>query len=300
MTNDEKLKKLNSDLEVIQRDVDASDVEWELKERLALYRGDDRVISFKDYQKEFKDYNKKGLASGLGKLDELVEGFHRGDLITVTAPTGMGKTSFCQFLTSNFSKVGVKSLWFSYEVPVVKLLQKFGENIPEGYTPKILTDRKMIWIETRIIEAIAKYNTSVVFIDHLHYLFDMSFAKNASLAIGDIMRDLKILAKKYNVVIFIIAHTTKIGENDIVSLNSLRDSSFVGQESDYVIALWRVQKKQNLSDKQEFGIVYEDSTVISVVKNRYTGSLGAFKTKYEVSTNNYSTNLVDYDQSDLS
>ena len=295
----DNIQELYSDLEGIQKEMATEDQEWQLKERLASYKGDDRVISFKEYASEVKDYNKKGLATGLVKLDEMIEGFHRGDLIAITAPTGAGKTSFCQFLTSQFSKKSVKSLWFSYEVPIEKLIIKFGNDVPDGFTPKVLTDRSLTWIETRIVESIVKYKTSIIFIDHLHYLFDMTFTKNPSLVIGDIMRNLKILARKYNIVIFIIAHMTKIRDDEVIGLNSIRDSSFVGQESDYVIALWRATLEQNSKETGRKEIIYDgNKTVISVIKNRYTGALGNIITYYE--NNNYSTEFMSYGESDIS
>ena len=56
------------------------------------------------------------------------------------------------------------------------------------------------WIEEKIIEGIAKYNTKVIFIDQLDFI--VAFGKeNRADMIGKVMRDLKGLAKKWNVVI---------------------------------------------------------------------------------------------------
>ena len=46
------------------------------------------------------------------------------------------------------------------------------------------------------------------------------------------MRNLKIIAKKYDIAIFIMAHTGKSREDGTVGIDNIRDSSFVAQESD--------------------------------------------------------------------
>lgn len=283
----ETLQELESQLESLEKEYSGVKLDLQFQEALKMYRGEDEIISFQKYRELNKDTNHRGFNSGLTLLDDYINGFHKGDLITITAPTGQGKTSFCQFLTTNFSNQKIKTLWFSYEVPINNFLFKFGKNIPDGYLPKLLTDRSMTWIERKVVEGIVKYNTKVIFIDHLHYLFNLRESKNVSLEIGDIMRQLKIIAKKYSITIFIVAHTGKMNEDGTVGLESIRDSSFVGQESDTVIALWRVKEKQTKIQMQQNGIKYTNETMVSVVKNRAMGTLGSFKTIYSVEDNNY-------------
>lgn len=275
------IEELNQRLSEIEREKRGISLEDALKKEMAEYKGDDEVVSFEEYKKTHADLIKKGFSSGIVLLDGIIDGFHEGDLITITSSTGMGKTSWCQFLTCSFSKIGIKSLWFSYEVPTINFLAKFGDDLPDGYLPKILIDRKMVWIERKIVEGIVKFGIKVVFIDHLHYLFNLGESRNVSLEIGEIMRSLKIIAKKYNITIFIISHTKKVDDMGIIGLDSLRDSSFTGQESDYVIALWRIKEKQTRKDIEEFGLQYRNETIISVIKNRYNGQLKSFKLYYK-------------------
>lgn len=274
------IKDLERELEQVEQQSSELQLENNIRQTLLSYKGEDEVISFADYRKiELENPPKKPFISGLKELDDLLD-FGEEELITITAPTGMGKTTYCAYLTKKFAEQGLKSLWFCYENSNASLLEKFGDKIPEGYLPKTLTDRSIIWIERRIVEGLAKFNTKVVFIDHLHYLIDMNGTRNMSLVIGDIMRQLKILSKKYKITIFIVAHTTKIAEDSIVGLDSIRDSSFIGQESDAVIALWRVRQRQKRIEMQENGIIYTNETMIAVVKNRKTGRLGSFKMVY--------------------
>jgi RecA-family ATPase len=92
------------------------------------------------------------------------------------------------------------------------------------------------------MESFAKYNTRVVFIDHLHYLFDIQKSRNPSLDIGAIIRRLKGIAVNNEFVIFLLCHTSK-AKDENESYESIRDSSFVAQESDCVIMVKRTPEE---------------------------------------------------------
>lgn len=104
--------------------------------------------------------------------------------------------------------------------------------------PKILKSADLGWLENRILEGFQKYNTRVVFLDHLHYLFDLARTKSPSIEIGQVIRRLKMLAVRENLIIFLMCHTNKNGTENL-SYQSIRDSSFVSQESDCVLMVKR-------------------------------------------------------------
>ena len=92
------------------------------------------------------------------------------------------------------------------------------------------------------MESFTKYNTRIVFIDHLHYLFDIQRSRNPSLDIGAIIRQLKGIAVDNEFVIFLLCHTSK-AKDDNENYESIRDSSFVAQESDCVIMVKRTPEE---------------------------------------------------------
>jgi len=194
------------------------------EKELASYDKEDKVISFKEMQ-ELAEKNKAhifAVKSALPSFDGMIGGFEGGELNVISGKTGGGKTLFAQTLTKNFSDQGIRSLWFSYEMPPYNFLKRFP-NIPEAYMPQILTAKDPRWIEARIWEAKLKYDTRIVFIDHLHYLVDMARMQNMSIEIGEIMRSLKKIAIKHNIVLFLIAHTKMTNEDDELGLGSVRD-----------------------------------------------------------------------------
>ena len=179
--------------------------------------------------------------SKLPSLDRVIENFHDGELIAVSGPTKNGKTLLCQSFTKAFSEQQYYSLWFSYEVTPRGFLNCFDStDLPLFYMPEALKARSLEWVEGKIVQGLEKKNTRIVFIDHLHYLFDLVQRANVSLTIGNVIRRLKALAVSHHLIIFLLCHTTKPGgEGTELSYNSIRDSSFVSQESDSVFMIQR-------------------------------------------------------------
>jgi hypothetical protein len=181
-----------------------------------------------------------------------------GELVTISGPTKNGKTLLAQTLTVNFYKQKSPALWFTYEVPARQFLSQFPE-LPTIYMPSKLKAHALDWLEDRIMESFLKYHTRITFIDHLHYLVDMARMKSPSIEIGTVVRRLKGIAVANEFVIFLLCHTTKGKQDGMLSYESIRDSSFVSQESDTVFMVQR---------KPDFG---ENAARLRVEFHRRTG-----------------------------
>lgn len=209
------------------------------------YKGDDEIITSLDMQDIIrKEPVLKTFNSKIPSLDMAIKGFEPGELVAVSGPTKGGKTLFGQTLTINFEQQDVRSLWFSYELTSRQFLNRFDE-IPFFLMPKKLKPYALDWLQERILEAIVKHSIQVVFIDHLHFLFDMAQSRNASIQIGQIIRWLKTLALELNIVVFILCHFQKIPLDREPDHTNIRDSSFISQESDTGLILWRVKSSEN-------------------------------------------------------
>ncbi len=209
------------------------------------YKGDDEIITSHDMQDIIrKEPILKTFDSKIPSLDLAIKGFEPGEIIAVSGPTKGGKTLLGQTLTVNFEQQDVRSLWFSYELTPRQFLNRFDE-IPFFLLPKKLKPYALDWLQERILEAIVKHSIQVVFIDHLHFLFDMAQSRNTSIQIGQIIRWLKTLALELNIVIFILCHFQKIPLDHEPDHTNIRDSSFISQESDTGLILWRVKSSEN-------------------------------------------------------
>jgi archaellum biogenesis ATPase FlaH len=207
------------------------------------YEGEDQVVSSHEIQDELSLHSESvtHLKSLIPSLDYYIDGFRDGELITVSGPTKQGKTLLCQSLTVSFVKQQYFPLWFSFEVPYRQFLNQFRE-VPLIYMPKKLRPHALTWFKERTEEAFLKYHTRIIFIDHLHYLIDLARLRNPSIEIGQIIRQLKTLSVEKNYIIFLLCHTTKGASDPDVSYESIRDSSFISQESDCVLMIKRTPK----------------------------------------------------------
>lgn len=242
-------------------------------DRLALevmqnYNGADKLVSVYDLYDKIKNETQPeiNIHTGLPSLDKCTTGINPGNLVVISAPTGAGKTKLCETITAGMIRQKIYSTWFTFEVPPRQLITRFGLQLPMFYLPQEITDNTLEWVERRIVEGIAKYDTKAVFIDHLHYLLPPGKIVNSSLELGGIVRQIKLMAIKHDVAIFLVAHTRKAMGSEKLTLDSIRDSSFIAQEADFVFMLDREK------DDSHGTAAYTDLTVLAVLKNRKTGA----------------------------
>ena len=207
--------------------------------------------------------------SGFETLDEYMKGFRLGELVTISGITKHGKTEFCRTLTRNFVRQGHNPLWISFEENAREFLHKFKDQSRDllFYMPDKLEIYNPDWCIDAILTAKKQHDIKIVFIDNLHYLVDIASFKNPSLIIGSVVRKIKRLAIDCGLVIFLVCHIQKVkmeSENDI-DFSLIRDSSFIAQESDAVIFLYRKVKSD--------GIVHMDQSFLKLCFHRYTGCM---------------------------
>ena len=224
---------------------------WNMQERkkkLSEYSGPDRVVTAAEMAAKFANQPDAlvKIKTTIPSLDKACGGWlQSGELYTISGFTKNGKTLLAQTMSVNFADQGEIPLWFSYEVPARQFINQFPRT-PDLFMPLELKPHSMEWVEERIMEALIKYGTRTVFIDHLHYLFDIGRSRNPSLDIGEIVRRLKGWTVKHELIIFLLCHTQqpRMGDSGL-GYEKIRDSSFVAQESDSVFMIARTPTDQN-------------------------------------------------------
>lgn len=225
---------------------------------LVSYSGPDRVISSREFweEEDKKPVIERSYKSGIPSLDQATEGFETGEVWVVSGPPKHGKTLLCDTIGRNFIQNGTNCLWFSFEVTPKKFLAKYkAPGSPIVYIPRERTANNLEWLETKVHEAKLKYECRAVFIDHLHFIADLNqLMKNSSIYIGGVMRFLKQeIALKHNVCVFLVAHLGKITFNNEPEESDIRDSSFVSQEADGTIMVYRrLEKGKKATDENAF------------------------------------------------
>lgn len=268
-----------------------------LEEIEGMLDRNDSVVPMAEAAKRLARTNADYFPIGFSVFDNVMKGgAGPGDLVVISGISGHGKTTFGQTLSWHFNKIGIPQLWFSYEVDVPGLWAKFIDMGVDSeflaFCPLINTSGSIEWIERKIREAILKYNTKVVFIDHLGFLspkisgdkdLPNNLQQNFSLYLGGICRQLKRLAIEKGITIFLMAHVRKTKE---LGMDDIANSAGIAQESDFVFMVERLllgkEKKKFQSpyrDNNDEGELFSEESKVMLVKNRRTGSTKFIKCK---------------------
>ena len=263
------IKQLEGEIKETENEILKAEQLLRLQEVARIYNGEDKLISSMDIVERMKERPAVSFyKTGFAGLDDILGGFLPKQLIVVSAATKSGKTSFCIDLTSRFKEYN--PVWLPFEESAEELIQKFldrEEEPPLFYTPDKMTGDTLLWVEKKVIEAKAKFDSKIIFIDHLHFIVPMT-TERQDLAIGQAMRELKRIARQWNMIVVIIAHLKKTKVETQPDLEDLRDSSFIAQEADTVLMLWRE------SIRKEGKVIITDNVNVSVQANRRTGKTG--------------------------
>jgi replicative DNA helicase len=277
------------------------------------YSGADEIITSHELAKELEktDDSVFRIETGVPSLDRILDGVEVGELGVITGPTGEGKTTLLMTITSNLAKANVGSLWFTLEVTPRQFIQKLvkaNETLPLFFIPKSGFDDvdrafmeefrrtkrrefEMIdWIEYKIIEAKQKSKwehdpwfgreVKAVFIDHIHMIFSVSkVERSISLEIGDMVAEIKQMALKHGVAIFLIAHSKDApdGTNREPRKEDIRDSGLISRLADWIVGVWRIPNSDDGTSSRRKEVNEGDNkSKVRVFKNRRVGRQGFF------------------------
>lgn len=227
----------------------------------------------------------KFISTGIRGLNDLIGGFQNGRLYILSAPTKQGKTTLAQTLMYNMALEGNATMLLEYEMGRTETVQKFmrmdeqlklsGKPSPfEIWTPHELHrgggQLQYLWIYEAIEKAIIEKNIKLVVIDHLHFLIPLKETSNTSFVIGGVVREIKRIGIALNIPIILIAHTTMLKEDKLPDWTDIRDSSFITQEADVVLMMYRAKNKDAAKKVTDDTVtdVYRKKAILSVELNR--------------------------------
>ena len=238
-------------------------------------------------------------------LNNKLYGLRRGELVTLTGGTGLGKSSVTReiehwLITHTQDNVGIIALEEDWRRTVDGILsieanarlyidqvrESFNEEQLNNIFDKIYSgkNKDRVWIHshfgiTNIEEIFSKLRFLIigceckwVVVDHLHMLVSAMVDGDERRAIDNIMTKLRSIVEETGVGLILVSHLRRVEgnrghENGIsVSLSHLRGSQSIAQLSDCVIAL---ERDQQADDPKE-----ANTTHIRVLKSRYTGDVG--------------------------
>jgi len=234
------------------------------------------------------------IKTGILSLDDIMGGFEQGRLYVLSAQTKQGKTTMAQTLLHEMGKQKQAGMIFSYEMGWQEIVEIFGGmDVVDGiktelpvYVPTELHrgggDLQYQWLFEAMAKAKEEKNVSVAVIDHLHFLLPLKDFQNTSFIIGGIVRELKRIAVALKMAIILIAHTQKLNDDKPPDWTNIRDSSFITQEADVVLMMYRIKSKEAAKNQTDESTadVYLNKTILSVELNRLGGRTGKVKMRH--------------------
>lgn len=268
---------------------------------------EDKKLIFKTLEEIENRYKKGGevlgMATGYTKLDRLLNGFKKGELVILAGRPGMGKTvtalNLMDGLADNGNKVLLNELEMteeaigmrrlSYRTNIKSIAIQNGKLTDEEFIKitneynklairgNVYTDcsynQSLLTIMTRAKVIKETKGLDVLIIDYLG-LMEMQVKDTKANAVGEITRGLKILAKKLDINIILLCQLSRNVEGRVDKrpmLSDLRDSGSIEQDADIVIFTYR--------DSYYKREVTEETIELIVAKNR-NGKDGVVKMRY--------------------
>ena len=212
-----------------------------------------------------------GLSTGLATLDSVTRGLQKSDLIIVAARPAMGKTAFVLNLATHVALQGGTVAFFSLEMPREQLMHRIfcaegqidathlarGELDEEEWSRLVKVADRMIKtnlyfddtssttvmdIRTRARRLKAERGLDLIAIDYLQLIQAPGRAENRTLAVAEMTRSLKVLARELSVPIIVLSQLSRATEgrsDKRPMLSDLRESGSIGQDADIVMFLYR-------------------------------------------------------------
>ncbi|MDO4403378.1 MAG: DnaB-like helicase C-terminal domain-containing protein, partial [Clostridiaceae bacterium] len=220
----------------------------------------------------YKDNAESKIQTGLLKLDNDIVGFLDGQLITISAYTGIGKSIFTSQLILNMLKQNKKIDLFSLEMGRSEIINKLVSNGCDIEFNKIYkkelndTEKEKItlyisdFLSTKHLEIYdsigdidniistikrdkLKNNIDIAFIDLINRVSNkLVNPKNRAEYLGELTRRLKLLALQLNIPIVITAQINRVieGRQDKrPTLADIKESGGIAEDSDLVLGLYR-------------------------------------------------------------
>ena len=250
----------------------------------------------------------KGIPTGFSDIDYQLLGLNKGELITIAARSGVGKTTLALNMFTHQVFNGVKAIYFSLEMPKSAVIQKMlsikgkistGKMRQRNFTEEevlrisnitgYLADKdfnifdknsKLAYITSKIREEHLKGKCEIAYIDLINRVTTSKKTGSRAEEIGTMTRELKQLAMELEIPIVILAQINRGAEhrdNKRPLLSDLKESGSIEEDSDVVIGVYRNLKTCDKNTDVEIDYSDDDPdknperVELILLKSRYTG-----------------------------
>lgn len=229
----------------------------------------------------------RGVATGFNALDNILSGLQKSDLILLASRPAMGKSSLATNFAANIAvnqqiPVGIFSLEMSKDQVIDRLIAsqanvdlwrlRTGRLSSEGENNDFVRIQKAMGvlseapiyiddaasIDVLQMRAMARRlqtrcGLGLIIVDYLQLIEPRNPQDNIVRQITDISRSLKILARELNVPVLALSQLSRAVERrapPIPRLSDLRESGSLEQDSDVVLFIYREDRYNDDTDRQ--------------------------------------------------
>ncbi len=258
----------------------------------------------------------RGLPTGFTKLDDLLAGLQKSDLIILAARPSVGKTSLALDIVRNIATkqkkpVGMFSLEMSKEQLVDRMLcseagidlwrmrtgrlsdRAEDDDFPRighaigvlSETPIYIDDSgslNILQLRTKARRLQSEHGLALIVIDYLQLMGSTNGkTENRVQEVAEISRGLKALARELNIPILALSQLSRTVEQSkpaIPKLSHLRESGSIEQDADVVLFIYRKAADRNYR-LEEIPPDERNTAEIHIAKHR-NGPTGMVKTAF--------------------
>jgi len=232
-------------------------------------------------------------------LNELTYGMRYGELVCITAGSGLGKSQVLRevvwhivqetqeniglmFLEESVKKTALSIMSLAANAPLHLPDNVVGEEERKrAFDATLGTNRLFLFdhfgstsidnIVNRVRYMAKGLGCKYVFLDHISIVISAQENGDERKALDEIMTKLRMLVQETNIALIIVSHLKRPAdkgheEGAVTSLAQLRGSASIAQLSDMVIGLERNGQAEDLEIR--------NTTKVRVLKNRYSGTTG--------------------------
>lgn len=232
-------------------------------------------------------------------LNKLTYGIRKGELVMVTAGSGLGKSQFLReivwhilnkttdniglmFLEEGVRKTARSLMSLAVNRPIhLPDVEVTSEELKDAFNRTLGTDRLYLFdhfgssnldnIVNRVRYMAKALNCGYVFLDHISIIVSGGDVGDERKALDAIMTRLRMLVQETGISLVCVSHLKRPdtkGHEDgaATSLSQLRGSGSIAQLSDIVIGLER--------NGQAEDVIERNTTHVRVLKNRFSGFTG--------------------------
>lgn len=258
--------------------------------------------------------NTKGLSTGFADLDDVTNGLHPGQLITIAARPGVGKSTLASdFCRSAAIKQGVGAVLFSLEMGKTEIMMRalsaetkvrltdmrggkmteddwnrIGRRMTETHDAPLHIEDAAGLSAAEINARAHKWarsldgNLGLIVVDYMQLMSSGKKVESRQVEVSEFSRNLKLLAKELDVPVVALSQLNRSSEQRAdkkPQLSDLRESGSIEQDSDMVILIHRpdaIERDDPRMGEADFNLAKNRSGPVTTVTVAHQLHYGRF------------------------